>query len=221
VETPTGRDRTGAVVLGSVLYLQKYSLTASGALDPAKPGSLTRVGGGWDRFTYFESSTFWYNLTALRNDQYGLRNDGVLFRWSVGEAGNWTATGSAPGFAAIKAMALISKTSTYDMFLANSRDGALYTVRIPLTSPLKPVFTKIRSTTWQGFETIVAGRCLDDSTVFVGIDEDTQSAYAYVMSHAAGSTTTIYGMGKLPHTWADPVYFRWAAESWNDPLFGG
>ncbi|GAA1579871.1 hypothetical protein GCM10009789_37060 [Kribbella sancticallisti] len=218
VETATGSDRQGTVVLGSGLYNHRYSVTADGALEP---GSLTRIGGGWDRFTYFESSTYWYNLTAIRNDQYGLRNDGVLFRWSVGEAGYWRATGSATGFAAVKAMALISKTSSYDMFLANTRDGGLYTVRIPVTSPLKPVFTKIRSTTWQGFESIVAGRCLDDSTVFVGIDKDNKSAYAYVMSHAAGTATTIYGMGQLPHTWADPVYLRWAPESWNDPLFGG
>jgi len=221
VETATGSDRQGTVVLGSALYEHKYSVTASGAIDPAKPSSLTRIGGGWDRFTYFESSTFWYNLTAIRNDKYGLRDDGVLFRWDVGEEGSWRATGSASGFAAVKSMALISKTATYDMFLANTRDGALYTVRIPVTSPLKPVFAKIRSTTWQGFETIVAGRCLDDSTVLVGIDKDTQSAYAYVMSHAEGTATTIYGMGQLPHTYADPVYFRWAGESWNGPLFGG
>lgn len=221
VETETGSDRSGTVVLGGSLYRQRYSVTASGALDPAKPGSLTRIGGGWDRFTYFESSTFWYNLTALRDDQYGLRDDGVLFRWSVGESGDWKSTGSASGFAGIKTMALISKTSTYDMFLANARDGALYTIRIPVTAPLKPVFTKIRSATWQGFESIVAGRCLDDSTVFVGIDKDAQSAYAYVMSHAAGPSTTIYSMGNLSHGFVDSVFFRWAGESWNDPLFGG
>ena len=219
--TSSGTERSGSVVLGSSLYQHAYGATSSGAIDPAVPAHLTRVGGGWDRFTYFESSTFWYTLTAVRSEQYGLRDDGTLFRWSIGEEGSWQSTGSATGFAAVKGMASISTTRTYDTFLANTSDGALDSIRIPLTQPMRPVWTKIRSTTWQVFESLVAGRCLDDSTVLVGIDKDTDAAYAYVISHAEGTATTIFGMGKLPLTFADPVYFRWAPDTRSDPLFGG
>jgi len=218
--TGSGTDRTGAVVLGSALYQQRYGATASGAVDPAVPAHLTRVGGGWDRFRHFESSAFWYTLTTVRSDHYGLRDDGVLFRWNVGEAGYWQSTGSATGFAAVKGMALISKTRTYDTFLANTIDDALYTIRIPLTQPMKPVWTKIRSTTWQGFETLVAGRCLDDSTVLVGIDKDTNTGYAYVIAHAEGPATPIFAMGKIPLPLPDPTYFRWTPDTRSDPLFG-
>ncbi len=218
--TSSGTERTGSVVLGTALYQHKYGATTSGAIDPAVPAHLTRVGDGWDRFTYFESSFYWYTLTAVRSDHYGLRDDGVLFRWSVGEAGYWQSTGSATGFATVKGMALTSKTRTYDTFLANTTDGALYTIRIPVTQPMKPVWTRIRSATWQGFETLVAGRCLDDSTVVVGIDKDANAGYAYVIGHAEGAATTILGMGKVPLTFADPAYFRWAPDSRSDPLFG-
>jgi hypothetical protein len=220
-ERSTGTGRGGWVVLGDALYRQGYYTTASGAFDPQLGGGIVRIGGGWSRFTYFESSKFWYDSDHLRIDQYGLRNDGVLFRWHLKQTRYWVSTGSAPGFAAVKSMALISKTPTYDMFLANTRGGGLYTIRIPLTSPMKPVVTKIRSATWQNFETLIAARCRDDSTVFVGIDKDKKTGYAYVMSHAQGAGTRIYGLGKVPLTFKDPVYFPWVPGTEIDPLSGG
>jgi hypothetical protein len=66
----------------------------------------------------------------------------------------------------------------------------------------------------------VAGRCLDDSTIIIGIDKDAKAGYAYVMTHADGAATRIYGLGKVPQTFNDPIYFRWAGDSRSDPLNG-
>jgi hypothetical protein len=105
-------------------------------------------------------------------------------------------------------MALISKTKTYDTFLANTRGGALYTIHIPTTSPMKPVVKVVRRTTWQGFEAMLAQTC-GKGSFLIGIDKDTQSAYLYAVSRANGLSTVIQGLGKAPTTFTDPTYFRW------------
>jgi hypothetical protein len=138
----------------------------------------------------------------------------------VGDDGSWKAYGSAPGFAAVKSMTLISKAAAYDTFLANTRGGALYTIHIPVNAQLRPVVTKVRAATWQGFETLVAGPCGNYGTVVAGIDKDTKSAYFYTFGHADGAQTRITGHGKVPGTFADPVYFRWAPPVASDWLFG-
>ena len=71
-------------------------------------------------------------------------------------------------------MALISKSKTYDTFLANTRGGALYTIHIPMTAPMKPVVKLVRRSTWQGFEAMLAQNC-GKGTALVGIDKDTRS----------------------------------------------
>ena len=116
-------------------------------------------------------------------------------------------------------MALISETKTYDTFLANTRGGALYTIRIPRTSPLKPIVTPIRTSTWQGFEALVAEKCGNQSTLLTAIDKDTGSAYLYAVGHTNGTATAIKGLGKLPGTYKDPVYSLDTAEG-NPPLNG-
>jgi hypothetical protein len=201
---PTGTSRRGRVVLGNAVTSSK----------------LVRIGGGWSTFTDYEHSTFNDSATHPRTYEYALRSDGILFRWAVGDIGDWTPYGSAPGFAAVKSMALISKTASYDTFLANTRGGALYTIRIPISAAMKPVVTKVRTGTWQGFEALVAGQCGNYGTVVVGIDKDTKSAYMYTFGHANGLSTSITGHGKVPGTFADPVYFRWAPPVKSDWLFG-
>ena len=106
-------------------------------------------------------------------------------------------------------MALISKTPTYDTFLANTRGGALYTIRIPITSPMKPIVTKVRAGTWQGFETLIADKCGNYGTLLLGIDKDTKKGYLYAVGHANGLSTVIQSRGQVPGTFDDPVDFRW------------
>ncbi|MFG1906343.1 hypothetical protein [Kribbella sp. NPDC048928] len=194
------------VVLGSALYSASYG-------DDEMTGEpylfLNRVGGGWDRFTMFEQAA--YGSPATRIARYGLRDDGVLFRWT-----SWKNVRQYPGFAAVKTMTLISETPTYDTFLANTRGGALYTIHIPADTRLQPTVKQVRRTTWQTFETLVAERCGAQSTLLTAIDKDTGAAYLYAVGHGA---TVIQGLGKVPGTYKDPVISRWVRD--NAPARNG
>lgn len=201
-----GSSTNGYVVLGSTLYASRYGYIED---RDEEFDDLTKIADGWDRFTMVEES-----YIATRDARYGLRNDGVLFRWTSG----WKTVASAPGFANVKAMTLISQTAGYDTFLATTKAGVLQTIRIPATAPLKPVVKTVRASTWQGFETLVAGKC-GTGTLLTAIDKDTNSAYVYSIGHATGTTTTITNLGKLTASFADPVYSRYSSDD-DLPLAG-
>ncbi len=206
-------DMEGWVVQGDSAYYRTYAIDIEAHLNPDWPNELVRVGGGWTNFKDLEIERYGSRITA-----YGLRSDGTLFRWTVVDRWKWKATGSAPGFASVKSMALISKTATYETFLANTRGGALYTIHIPVTSPMKPIVKPVRTRTWQGFEKLIAGKCGNYGTLLIGIDKDTQTAYRYAVGHANGTSTVILSLGKIDKTFPDLVYFRLAEPS--DPLNG-
>ena len=187
---------------------------------PATPPKLARIGAGWSTFTGFETSLYYNGTPHARDNEYGLRSDGILFRWSVGDDGGWHSAGSAGGFTNVKSMTLISKTATYDTFLANTRDGKLITIRVPVSATMKPVVKEVRTTTWQTFETLVAGPCGVNGTVVLAVDKDTKTGYLYSVGHATGLTTPITGHGKVPLTFTDPIHFRFAPPPNGDVLFG-
>lgn len=212
--TPGGLRVHGSVVIGSALYGTGYD-----SLIPESIG-VGRIGGGWGSFvTLAESRYVPYRGTFSRTNEYALRNDGVLFRWSKDGYGVWRQRVSAPGFAAVKTMVLISKTATYDTLLATTRGGALYTIHIPTSVPMKPVVKLVRGSTWQGFESLVAEKCGNKGTLLVGIDKDTGTANMYAVGHASGTSTVIQSLGKIPGSFDAPVYFRWVPLDFDD-LFG-
>jgi hypothetical protein len=197
----------GQVILNSTLYSGAYGQDVSG-----KPyTSLKSLGGGYIGYKAIETSQYWGK--TFRSAQYRLRGDGVLYRYNPDTRvmSRWA------GYSSVKTMALISETPTYDTFLANTRGGALYTIHIPVSGT--PVVKKVRSSTWQGFEFLVAEKCGAQSTLLAGIDKETGSAYLYAVSHANGTSTVIKGLGKVPGDFKDPVYFLNTAEG-NAPLFG-
>ncbi|WP_433164747.1 hypothetical protein [Kribbella sp. CA-247076] len=214
-----GSTKHGYVIIGDSLYRSGYATNGLNQLEG--PPYLTRIGGGWSKFSLVEWAT--YDTVeagdVTRTEVYALRTDGVLFRWHVTDSG-WRATGSYPGFSAVKTMAVISKQPTYDTFLANTRGGALYTIRIPVSSPMKPVVKQVRSRTWQGFETLIANKCGQYGTLLLGIDKDAQSGYLYAVGHANGTSTVINSLGKVPATFNDPIDFRWAGVAFYDALNG-
>ena len=207
--TPGGRRVRGYVVIGSALYTTGYDSLDSTTI------SMRRIGGGWGDFTALAESSGNFSRTT----EYALRNDGVLFRWSRDGYGVWRQRVSAPGFAAVKTMVLISKTATYDTLLATTRGGALYTIHIPTSAPMKPVVKLVRGSTWQGFESLVAEKCGNKGTLLVGIDKDTGTANMYAVGHASGTSTVIQSLGKIPGSFDAPVYFRWVPLDFDD-LFG-
>jgi hypothetical protein len=218
---PGGIDRYGYVVIGDALYYSRYRTDLAGGLDPSNPPSLTRIGGGWTDFTAIELADYasYPDGKIHHTAFYGLRNDGVLFRWNQVNGG-LRASGSYPGFASVKSMALIAKTATYDTFLANTRGGALYTIRIPLASPLRPIVTPVRTRTWQGFEALSAMACGQSGTLLLGIDKDAKTAYLYAVGHASGTATVIQSLGLVPGMFDDQAYFRWVPISVFDVADG-
>ncbi|WP_328999625.1 hypothetical protein OHA18_34945 [Kribbella sp. NBC_00709] len=210
---------TGTVVTGGVLY-DGGLLTQKGTDGKVVSNQMTRIGGGWGDFRTLTKS--WTADAGSNSRTYALRNDGVLYRWFVSSDNGkpvWRAAGSYAGFSAVKTVALISRTSTYDTLLATTRGGALYTIRIPLTSPMKPIVKAVRTSTWQGFETLLTTRCGQYGTLLLGIDKDTGSAYLYAVGHANGTATVINSLGKVPGTFGDPVNYSWA--SFVDPPLNG
>jgi hypothetical protein len=206
----------GYVVIGAALYRTRYDALGDGTVIPESV-VLQRIGGGWDTFVALHESRYApYNGTSSHTNEYGLRNDGTLFRWTVDSRGVWRNAGSAPGFAAVKSMVLISKMQTYDTFLANTRGGALYTIHIPTTAPMKPVVKKIRAATWQGFETLIAEKCGSRGTLLLGLDKDTNTAHLYAVGHTAGPATVIQGLGRLNTPLDAPIHFRWATLDFDE-----
>ncbi|KGN33621.1 hypothetical protein N798_06240 [Knoellia flava TL1] len=194
----------GWVVLGDVLHHFVYADTDDAVLEPGDP-RLTRIGGGWSTMREMEVAEYAHrDVTTPRTTLYGLKADGSLHRW-VRSGTTWRGHESFAGFASVKSMTLISMTATYDTFLMNTRGGALYTVRIPIASPMSPVVTVVRTGTWQGLETLIADVCGGNGTVLVGVDHDTGLAYLYAVGHAIGTSTVIRGLGRLPGTFPDKV----------------
>ncbi|RZU20007.1 hypothetical protein EV645_2227 [Kribbella rubisoli] len=175
----------------------------SNTAEPADP-SFTQISAGWGPYSAIGLSVDADRRTA-RNQFYGLSN-GTIHRWVINSFG-WTPTGQTGGFSAVKTWALLGQSTTYDTFLATTRGGALYTIRLPLTKAMTPVVKQVRSGTWGAFDYLVAQRCGQVSTLLIGVDKDAGTAYLYAMSHANGSSTVIQSLGKLPGTYTDPIYF--------------
>ncbi|NEA34602.1 hypothetical protein [Streptomyces sp. SID13031] len=206
---PGGVQVNGYLVLGTDMYAMGY--TTDGTGTEVYPGSFgtTKIGGGWGvDYTYFEESTYTEGFTYSRYNTYALQDTGRLTRWTVDSKGwhNRQFTSALP--TGIKTMTLISQKRTYDTFLANTAAGALYSVRVPTTGALTPVVKLIRSSGWQGFETLVAEKCGTQSTLLLGIDKDTKSGQLYAVSHANGTATVIQGLGKVTGTFDDQFYAR-------------
>ncbi len=210
----------GYLTLGDTMYSSTYYKTPSGEHDTNLPTTLTRIGGGWSSYTAFEVSQY-AGVSSGRVNAYGLRNDGVLSRWTIDNDGKWLNRATYSGLTGVKSLALISKTATYDTFLANTVAGVLKTIRIPVTAPLKPVIKTVRGSTWQGFETLLATKCGNSGTLLLGIDKDLQTGYLYAVSHANGTSTVIQSIGLIKdYRFGHPVYFRWGVPSHDDPLNG-
>jgi hypothetical protein len=198
----------GDIILNSTLYSGAYGHDDS----TGKPfTSLKSQGGGYQGYRAIEQS--WYWGKADRGAFYQLRGDGVLYRTENKVVSRWS------GYSSVKTMTLISETATYDTFLATTFGGQLYTIHIPVKAGQAPVLKKVRTSTWQGFEYLVAEKCGTQGTLLLGVDTDTKSAFLYAVGHANGTATVIQGLGKVPGEFGNSAYHLNTAEG-NVPLFG-
>ena len=120
----------------------------------------------------------------------------------------------------MKAMALISKTRTYDTFLMNTRGGALYTVRIPISSPMKPIVKVVRSTHLARLRVVHRAEVRPVRRTAARHRQGHRRRPPVRDGHANGTATVIKGLGRVPGTFNDPVYFRWGVIPVLDPIFG-
>ncbi|MFD7160869.1 hypothetical protein ACFV9C_40225 [Kribbella sp. NPDC059898] len=206
-------QREGLVVLGVRMYATSYFADASGTAVVPRTLKQTLIGGGWDDLHKYVELSHAAPGGIERSNVYSLINqftDGLIARWTVTPDG-WKYYTTFAGFGAVKTMVLIGQGSTYDTFLATTKGGALYTVKVP-TGSGKAVVTKVRTSTWQGFETLIAEKCGNYGTLLLGIDKDTGTGYLYAVGHADGAATVIKGLGKVPATFpAADSYFRYYA----------
>jgi hypothetical protein len=215
----SGHARSGLVVMGGALYNTTYNLKADGQVDPAKPIVNRRVGGGWSAYRWIEQSVHQPVSGPPRTTLYGQETVGFLQRWNLERNGGWRDTGGIGGLSTVKSMTLIHRDNDFEVFLANTRAGGLLTVLVQAnTYPMVTYGTPVRDSTWQVFEQLIATDCGYDGSLVLGIDRDTSSAYLYSVSNANGRATVIKNLGKVPGTFNDPQYFRFAPD--HDTLNG-
>lgn len=144
---------------------------------------------------------------------YGLHDNGSLYRYRVtyGSGGHpsLTSAGHVPGFGTVRDITLIGRTPQYDALLANTTDGRLILVKIPVTTTMTAATTTIRARTWQGFDHLAVGSCTNPAggvvTTLIGTNSSTGAAYAYRMGFLRDATTPIEGLGRLAGTWRYPT----------------
>lgn len=213
------------VVAGDNLYFSSYNTGSGNVLvrEPWETGPtpfLKRIGGGWSTMRAIEHSDLDLGADSgvYRDTVYALTADGTLLRWQIGET--LLAFGSKQsfaGFGPVKTMTLISQTSTYDTLLMNTIGGALYTVRIPVSTPMKPVVKIVRSTSWNSFDTLLATRCGQHGTLLTAIDTDTQEAHLFAVGHANGTNTVIQTIGKSPKPFTGTAIHEVKGEAFYGP----
>ncbi|MEV8374783.1 hypothetical protein AB0P21_18750 [Kribbella sp. NPDC056861] len=207
------RARSGLVVMGDALYETTYNLKDNGQVDPAKPVVNRRVGGGWSNFRWIERSVEQKVSGPTRTTLFAQDTAGTFERWNLESNGGWRDTGGVGGLSTVKSMTLIGRDDFYESFLTNTRAGALSVVLVPVgTYPMETYGRTVRSSTWQVFEQLIATPCGPDGSLVLGIDRDTNSAYLYQFGHVGSTETVIKSLGKVPGTFNDPHYFRWAPE---------
>ncbi|MFF0342482.1 hypothetical protein [Kribbella sp. NPDC004875] len=220
-DPPSGVKRGGYVTLGSDLYGYEYDVDQSTGAFDRDSFKQWKLGGGWGlAYTYLEESRYSDTAGRTRTNTYAL-HDGVINRWTV-DGRLWRNKATYAGFSSVKTMTLISQTPTYDSFLANTRGGALYTIRIPVSGT--PVVKRVRTSTWQSFDVLIADRCGSQSTLLIGIDKDVRTAYLYAVGHANGTATVIKGLGQVGQTFAafpDDNYFRYYGSTPTAPKLYG
>jgi hypothetical protein len=215
-----GETRSGLTVMGGALYSSTFTVDSESQLDPHYPHNNLRIGGGWSNYRWIEQSILQPADAGspARILLYGQQTDGTTYRWTADGSG-WRKTAGVGGLSTVKGIALIGRTATSETFLANTRSGTLVTVTWPTKYLAAPTSRVVRSTTWQGFEQLIATKCGTNGTLLLGIDRDTKSGYLYAVSHANGTSTVIKSLGKVPLTFSDPQYFRIAPK--YDVLNGG
>lgn len=155
---------------------------------------MTPLGRGWGAFTQLidsgrEFREFYAYAPRLKG--------GSIYRYVRTPTGVKSA-GVVSGFGDLKAITIISSRPTKDVLLANTSTGRLLAITVPRTTRMTTSMSRLRTSTWQGFERLVASPC-GQGTGLLAIDDETGKGYFYEMGHAAGARTPIRAVpGTVP-----------------------
>jgi hypothetical protein len=191
----------GMILQGANLYAAATIYKGTATTPTVR---ATKLGTGWSGFSQITDSNYVYGANQ-HYFLYGLHANGSLYRYKVSSAPK--AFGSAPGFGSVKAMTLIAETAAYDTLLVTTRGGSLYTVRIPVTAPMKPIVTQVRATGFGAYESLVAQRCGATSTLLTAFDNDTNLGTVFAVGRTTGPTTAIRSYGSFKATFGAKVNF--------------
>lgn len=140
---------------------------------------------------------------------YGLHTDGRLYRYTLtaGAAGAPVVrgAGSAPGFGAVRSIALVRSDARVDVLVANLSGGSLYALVVPTASPMRVTVSALRTRSWSGFEQLMTQPAGLGSTYLSGLDRDTGLTWSYRMGARRGTATTLTTLGQVPGTTSEPV----------------
>lgn len=215
--TPGGEYWTStfyAVLSNGVLQRTTVSREA---VEPA-PSTRTSVSGtpvgrGWAGMRRL----VWASHPAAESSRSTLfaLGDLGLYRYTVDEAsGTVRSAGLVRGFGAVKGMTVLASTPRETVLLVNLSGGSLYTVTIAVGGTMSAVSTRVRASTWQGFEDLVSSSTgAGDPVLVTGIDTDTQRAYSYTVGAGRATATRIVGLGQ--RTGSYPATLRYGALSWD------
>ncbi|MFI5709234.1 hypothetical protein [Kribbella sp. NPDC051620] len=196
----------GFVLQGTNLYAGAETYSRPEGQPPVT--SSKRLGTGWGGFTALTSSNYYVSGTTRPHlFLYGLHTNGSLYRYSVnGPTGPITSYGSAPGYGSFKSITVISETLGYDTILATTKAGALWTIHLPVTAPLKGTLKAVRTTGFKSYDKLVASRC-GSSTLLTGFNNTAKTLTVFAMSKANGSKTIINTIGSAPATHNGVTHF--------------
>ena len=207
---PTGELRGGWLILGPSMYLSGYITDSTGRATLPDSVRLQEVSTGWEDITAFQTSRYYEGskYRHLRMNQYALRNDGVILRWTI-DGETWRDQRLYRGFTSVKTFTLISKTRELRHVPREHLQRRALHDPYP-GGPDRDADSAARCGPRAGRISRPCRRaCGKHGTILLGIDKDTHTGHLYALAHADGSATSIQSLGDLPVSLDDPAYFRW------------
>lgn len=144
-------------------------------------------------------------MQTIRQSLFGMTNptqtqflygftQGTLRRYrpikdAAGQTTGYRSAGAVAGFGDVRGLALIASDARKDVFLATTRTGALLTVTVPTTSPMRTSAARLRNTGWKSYRALVPTTC--GNTVVVMAVDDRGYGRVFTVGRLAGLRTTV------------------------------
>lgn len=147
-------------------------------------------GTGWGSMRVLLTSRISQSQPML----YAVHDSGSLYRYEILGTSpcRLRSTGSV-ALAGLKAIAIIGEQPDKDVFLITTTSGILSVLRVPRTAAMTATSSRIRSRSWQVFDTILFKSGVGSGVVneLVGIKATTHRWYHYMLEDATKGLSTV------------------------------